>query len=158
MQGKYNVISLSKFGITAAILYIIPVIFFLKDRRFSDLWLLYLGSALFLMALFIFGIMYAGKNLGSGSPYNGFIVTIIGVISSCVFIVIFTLILAPDVFGIGSANDALRNTPPAIGSSGNHGILFMMIASAILMNFCAGIFAALMTKSKAEENKLPANE
>ncbi|MEO7120997.1 MAG: hypothetical protein ABIY62_07870 [Ginsengibacter sp.] len=158
MPPKKNIIYLSKFGIVAAILYIIPVIFFLKDRRFADLWLLYLGSALFLMAMFIFGIMYAGKNIGSKRPYNGFIVTIIGVISSCILIVIFTLILAPDVFGIGSANDALRNTPPGFGSSGNHGILFIMLASALIVNFCAGMFAAVMTKSKAEENKLPANE
>jgi hypothetical protein len=52
----------------------------------------------------------------------------------------------------------LRLTPPGIGSSGNHGILFIMIASALFINFCAGIFSAVMTKSKAEENKLPANE
>ncbi len=158
MPGRSNVVYLIKFGICAAILYIIPVIFFLKDRRFSDLWLLYLGSALFLMALFTFGIMYAGKNPGSPKAYNGFIVTIIGVIFSCLFIVIFTLILAPDVFGIGSANDALKQAAPAVDSSGNHGILFVMIASAIIINFCAGIFSAVMTKGKAEENKLPANE
>jgi hypothetical protein len=158
MPDKSNVIYLSKFGIAAAILYIIPVIFFLKDRRFSDLWLLYLGSALFLLALFSFGIMYAGKNAGSSKAYNGFVVTISGVVFSCIFILIFTLILAPDVFGIGSANDALRHAAPAIGSSGNHNILFIMIASAVIINFCAGMFSAVMTKSKAEENKLPANE
>jgi hypothetical protein len=159
MPDKSKLVYLSRFGIIAAILYIIPAIFFLKDRRFSDTWLLYLGSALFLVATFVTGILYSGKTTANPSrTYNGFLVTILGVIFSFILIFIFSFIFAPDIFGIGSANDALMQTPAAITKSGNHGILFMMLASALIINFCAGTFSALMTKSKSEEKKLPPNE
>lgn len=159
MPTKSNIIYLSRFGIAAAILYTIPLIFFLKDKRFSDTWLLYLASALFMMCIFVFGILYAGKNHADSSQmYNGFIVAILGVIFSCILILLLTLLLTPDVFGIGSANDTLKQTPPAMSKTGTHGILFEMLADALIINFCAGIFSAVMTRSKAEERKLPPNE
>lgn len=158
MPDKSSIIYLSRFGIVAAVLYSVPLIFFLKDRRFSDTWLLYLGSALFLMCIFTFGILYAGKNADPPKVYNGFTVSILGVIFSCILILLLTLLFAPDVFGIGSANDVLKQTPPAITSTGTHGILFEMLANAFIINFCAGIFAAVMTRSKSEERKLPPNE
>ncbi len=159
MSLKPSTLYLSRFGIVLAIAYTIPVIFFLKDRRFSDVWLLYLGSAIFLFLSFVFGIIFGSKNKDNPQKkYNGFTVTIIGVIFSVVLILILTLILAPDVYGIGSANDVLHQTPPAITTSGNHGILFMMLADAIIINFAAGTFSAVIAKSKNEEKKLPSNE
>ena len=158
MTDKSKILYLSRFGIVSAILYCIPVIFFLKDRRFSDSWLLYLGSALFLLCVFVFGIMYGGKNANSKKAYDGFVVTILGVIFSCLLLLILTFILTPDVFGIGSSDDVLQHTPAAISKKGEHGILFMMLANALIINFCAGVFAVIMTRSKNAENKLPANE
>lgn len=159
MANKSRILYLSRFGFVASILYSIPLIFFLKDRRFSDTWLLYLGSAIFLMCLFVFGTMYTGKkNKEAYKNYNGFTVTILGVIFSCILILLLTLFLAPDVFGLGSANSVLKQTPPAIATTGNQGILFVMLADALIVNFCAGMFAAVMTKGKSEENKLPPNE
>ena len=69
-----------------------------------------------------------------------------------------TLIFAPGVFGIGSSRDVVRQTPAAISKNNGHGLLFMMLADAIIINFCAGTFSAVMTRSKNEEKKLPANE
>ena len=158
MPSRSNIIYLSRFGFTAAFMYCIPVIFFLTRRRFTDTWLIYLGSALFLLCVFIFGILYTGKKTTPTKTYNGFLVTILGVIFSCVLILLLTLIIAPDVYGIGSANDALTAAPPAMSQSGTHGILFVMLSDALIINFCAGIFSAVMTKSKSEEKNLPANQ
>ncbi len=159
MPNKSSVFYLSRYGIAAAVAYSIPVVFFLKDRRFSDAWLLYLGSALFLICIFVFGIIYYGKNnLNPGRVYNGFVVTILGVIFSCVLILVLTLLLTPDVFGIGSSGDVLCQTPAAITKRGTHGILFMMLTNAVIINFCAGIFSTVMARSKNEEKKLPSNE
>ena len=157
--GKSSIGYLSRFGIISSVLYCIPVIFFLKDQRYTDTWLLYLGSALFLMCIFIFGIIYGGKTVNQTSKvYNGSIVTILGVIFSCVLILLLTFIFAPGVLGIGSAPDILEHTPPAVSKTNGHGLLFMMFADAIIINFCAGIFATVMTRSKNEEKKLPPNE
>lgn len=157
--NRYSIAYLSRFGIISSVLYSIPVIFFLKDQRYTDTWLLYLGSAIFLMSTFIFGIVYGGKTTNQNSKkYNGFIVTTLGVIFSCILVLLLTLIFAPGIFDIGSAHDELMQTPAAISKNNGHGLLFMMLADAIIINFCAGTFAAVMTRSKNEEKKLPANE
>lgn len=159
MNNKSKIAYLSRFGIAAGIVYCIPVIFFLKDRRFADAWLLYLGSALFLIITFTFGIVYGGrKNDNPIKAYNGFTVAILGVIASIILILLLTLFLAPDVYGIGSANDVLHQTPAAMSNTGNHGILFIMLANATLINFAAGAFSAVMSRSKNAENKLPPNQ
>ncbi len=157
--NKSSIAYLSRFAIISSVLYSIPVIFFLKDQRYSDTWLLYLGSAIFLMCIFIFGIVYGGKTTNQTSKkYNGFTVTTLGVIFSCILILLLTLIFAPGVFNIGPAPDVMKQTPAAIAKNNGHGLLFMMLADAIIINFCAGTFAAVMTRSKNEEKKLPANE
>ena len=157
--NKSTIAYLSRFAIISSVLYSIPVIFFLKDQRYSDTWLLYLGSAIFLMCIFIFGIVYGGKTTNQTSKkYNGFTVTTLGVIFSCILILLLTLIFAPGVFNIGPAPDVMKQTPAAIAKNNGHGLLFMMLADAIIINFCAGTFAAVMTRSKNEEKKLPANE
>ncbi len=159
MPNKSSLIYLSRFAIVPAVLYSVPVLFFLKDRRFSDTWLLYVGSALFLCCIFVFGIMYGGKVSDvRGHSYNGFTVTILGVIFSCIFILLLSLIIIPEVFHFGSGNDALQQTPAAISKSGTHGILFILLANALIINFCAGIFATIMAKGKNAENSLPPNE
>lgn len=158
MAGKSKIGYLSRFGIVAAIAYCIPLIFFLKDRRFADTWLLYLGSALYLIITFTFGIIYGSrKSNNPARTYNGFTVAILGVVFSFLFVLAITLIFAPDVFGIGYANDALKQTPAAMNRGGNNGILFVMLSTALIVNFCAGLFSAVMSKSKNAENKLPPN-
>src|SRR5258708_10922705 len=99
MLNKSSILYLSRFGIISSILYSIPVIFFLKAQRYDDTWFLYLGSAVFLICIFIFGIVYGGKKINQASKvYNGFVVTILGVIFSCMIILLLTLVLAPGVF------------------------------------------------------------
>jgi len=157
--NKSSIAYLSRFGIISSVLYCIPVIFFLKDQRYTDTWLLYLGSAIFLVCIFIFGIVYGGKmNNGTSKKYNGFAVTTLGVIFSCILILLLTLIFAPGIFDIGSGHDVLMQTPAAISKNNGHSLLFIMLADAIIVNFSAGAFATVMARSKNEEKKLPANE
>lgn len=159
MLNKTLLKYLSGFAIIPAILYSIPVLIFLKDKRFSDTWLLYVGSALFLCCIFAFGILYGGKKLVvPNHTYNGFVVTILAVIFSCIFILILSLIITPEVFHLGSGNDALRQTPAAITQTGTHGILFILLANALIINFCGGMFSTVMAKGKNAENNLPPNE
>ena len=157
--NKSSINYLSRFGIISSVLYCIPVVFFLRDQRYTDTWLLYLGSAIFLICIFIFGIVYGGELPGETSKvYNGVTVTGPVIIFSCILILLLTLILAPGVFDIGSARDEVRQTPAAISKNGTHGLLFMVLADAIIINFCEGTFATVMTRSKNEEKKLRANE
>ena len=159
MPNKSSLLYLSRFGIISSVLYCIPVVLFLRDERYTETWLLYLGSAIFLVCIFSFGLMYGGKkNDDPNKIYNGFVVTTLGVIFSCILILLLTLVFAPGVFNIGSANDVLRQTPAALSKNAGHGLLFSMLTNAIIVNFSAGTFASVMARGKNAENKLPPNE
>lgn len=158
MPDKSSIFYLSRFAIIPAILYCIPILFFLKERRFSDTWLLYLGSAVFLVCIFIFGIIFGGKtNNNPDHVYNGYVVPIMGVIFSCIIILLLSVMLTPEVFGQGTGSEALQQTPGSITQSGEHGMLFMLMANAIIINFCGGIFSTIMAKSENAEKNLPPN-
>jgi hypothetical protein len=152
---KKSILYLSRFAIIAAILYCIPVIFFLKSEKFSQTWLLYLGNALFLFCLFIFGILYGSKNNNLSKRYNGFTVTILGVIFSCILIFVLIFIFAPGIFNIGSSNGVLQQTPAAITKKNNHGIIFILFADAIIGNVTAGSFSTVFAKSESADKSLP---
>jgi hypothetical protein len=156
MLKRSSIFYLSRFGIFSAVLYCIPVIFFLKDKKFSDTWLLFLGNALFLFSIFIFGAIYSRKKNNKASKvFNGFAVTFAGVIFSCILILLLTLVFAPNVYHIGSSNEVLQQTPAAITKKNEHGLLFIMLANALIGNFFAGTFATTIAKSSAEKEKLP---
>jgi hypothetical protein len=158
MPDKSSIFYLSRFGLIPAILYCVPILFFLKERRFYDTWLLYVGSALFLACIFTFGILYGGKsNNNPDHVYNGYAVTMLGVIFSCIIILLLSALLTPEVFSTGTGNEALQQTPGSITRSGEHGMLFMLLANAILINFFGGIFSTVMTKGEIAEKNLPPN-
>ncbi len=103
--------------------------------------------------------MFGGK-IGNepDHSYNGFVVTILAVIFSCIFILLLSLIITPGVFHFGSGNDALQQTPAAITNGGTHGILFILLANALIINFCGGVFSTVMAKGKNAKKNLPPNE
>ena len=95
---------LIKYSILPAVLYIIPLIIFIRDETFSETWLLYLGNALFLCYIFVFGVYYAQQQDNRTSPLSaGLAVTIIGVIFTCILVFVVIFIFAPGVFHIGSS-------------------------------------------------------
>lgn len=156
MLKRSSIFYLSRFSIFSAVLYCIPVVFFLRDKKFSDTWLLFLGNALFLFSIFVFGAIYARKkNNETATVFNGFAVTFIGVIFSCILILLLAFVFAPNVYHLGSSNEVLQQTPSAITKKNEHGLLFIMLSNALIGNFCAGSFATIIAKSSAEKEKLP---
>ncbi len=150
MFKKTELVNLSKYAIIPAVLYCIPLIFFIKNETYTQTWLLYFGNALFLACIFIFGVIEnRKKNTNSSIPYNGWTVTIIGVSFSCILILLFLL-----AFYIGSTREVLQQTPAAISHKNTHGLLFMLFANALMGNFAAGAFATLMAKSASQKDQV----
>lgn len=155
MFKKLSIVYLSKFAIICAAIYSIAVLFFLRAESFTGIWILYVGNALFLIAVFLFGMRYGKTENAPPKKFNGFTLAILGTFYSCIFILILTLIFAPDVFDISNSGGVLQNTPPAITKTNEHGLLFIILANALVGNFIAGCFAAVMARGKNAEKKLP---
>ncbi|MGH2648214.1 MAG: hypothetical protein ACRDE8_11630 [Ginsengibacter sp.] len=156
MFKKAELVKLSKYAIIPAVLYCIPLLFFIKDETYTQTWLLYLGNALFLISLFIICIISnRQKDTTSPTSTNGWAITIISIVFSCVLTLVILLVLAPGVFHLGSANEVLQQTPAAITKKNTHGLLFMLFATATIGNFAAGTFATLIARGSSQKDQVP---
>src|SRR5690242_11147610 len=60
----------SKYSVLPSILASIPMVFFVRDARFTETWLLYLGDAFFLFSMIVVMLILsktANNNAGTGS-------------------------------------------------------------------------------------------
>ena len=144
-----------KYSILPAILYIIPLIIFILDKTFTQAWLLYLGNALFLCYIFVFGVYYAKQQNNRTSPLSaGLAVTLIGIIFTCILVLVVIVIFAPGMFHIGSSIQALENTPAALPNKNSHGVIFMLFSSAIIGNFTAGSVSSVLAAGATKHTKM----
>lgn len=151
---KNRFLSLGKYAVLPAVLFSIPLIFFLKDEQFEKTWVLYLGNALFLFYIFLFVLNYSRKSQTSFSTLNaGLSVTFIGIAFCCILAIICILIFASGLFNIGAANDTFHDTPAALPPGNRHGILVMLLADIIIGNVAAGAFGSVMASAAMRRNK-----
>ncbi|MDB5230495.1 MAG: hypothetical protein JWN76_1300 [Chitinophagaceae bacterium] len=146
------------YGLTAAILYCIPLFIFIKTATFSSLWLLYLGNALFLGCMFLFIPAFFRKMRSDNASTPSTLIaghgaTIIGVILSCLFAFIMLMIMVPDMFSGNHSEDAMANTPANMVHGPTNGLIFTIFISAIIGNFAAGSFVTLITAYTAKRDQ-----
>jgi uncharacterized membrane protein len=137
-----------KFAALAAIVYCIPVIFFLRGGDYTDAWLLYIGNFLFLfpIMLFLFRFNWQRKqNASSVSMLSaGHITTAIGVIMSCILCLILMLIMVPGYLQSGTADKVLQDAPANMVDDKTNGLSFMVFADAIFGNVSTGSFISII--------------
>lgn len=145
---------LGKYSIVPAVLYIIPVILYLREETFSQTWLLYVGNALFLCYVFAFEILFFNDQAITKSPVSaGLAVTITGIIISCLLVILCAFIFTPALFHLGTAGNGLTNKPPALAQKGE--IWFILFASAIIGNIAAGAFSSVLSGAVLKQKNMP---
>ena len=141
----------------AAAIYSITVIIFLIQKQFQSIWLLFLGNALYMIA--IAGIVYINRKMQkfSGSPVtsaiSGHILSLTGAVLS---VIISLLLYFLFYVGIdGSKSEVLQHAPAEMRANApNNGIIFVLIVVAALGNTITGFFAAIFTSFGSSKNKL----
>src|SRR4051794_25197365 len=88
-----------KYAILPALIACIPMFFFLRDARFSETWLLYLGDALFLVSMIIVMVILNKKteeNAATGSLLIvGHAITIFSIVIVAIVGFILLLVFVP---------------------------------------------------------------
>jgi hypothetical protein len=138
-----------KYSIICAILSSIPMVIYVRDAKFTETWLLYLGDGLFLFSLFISLIFLSkkvGNNASTGSMLMaGHAVTIIAMIIICVIAFVALLIYIPGLLHFGNAYKTLKQTPPNMVDDKTNGLLFILFVNAVIGTFSAGSFTSIVT-------------
>jgi hypothetical protein len=136
-----------KYSILPGIIASVPMFFFLKDSRFSQTWLLYLGDALFLVCMIV--TMYllnkkSNEDVATGSLLLvGHVITIFSVLIICFIAFILLLIFVPDLFSSNSGR-ALTNTPASMIHGNTNGLVFIVFMNSVFGTTSAGSFVSIM--------------
>jgi hypothetical protein len=135
-------------GFIAACIYCIVVVVFLYRKHFEDIWLLFLGNGLYLLAVSVVVFLSNKAHKFSQSPVtsaiSGHVLSLTGAAISVALSLLLYLLF---YLGIdGSKGEALHGSPAEMSHNApNNGIIFVLIVVAALGNTITGFFAAVIT-------------
>jgi hypothetical protein len=136
------------YALAAAVAYCIPVIVLLANPSFSLIWLLYLGNALFLIAivghLFLFNRQRSGDAHSMAMMTASMITAVMGILIAFVLCWILVVSMVPGLFHAGVADKTLARAPASTIGEKTHGLLFMIFMSVSVGNFVVGLFASII--------------
>ncbi len=126
------------YGFTAAVLYMVLVLFFLADNKYENLYLPYIGNFLFIAIIGAYtGSLikreYEGKRSVS-MLIAGHLALIAGIIFSVIFVVIGVFTFYPGLFSAMHPNELLPDSPSSIRVTYPAGLIFMLMANIILVS------------------------
>jgi hypothetical protein len=145
------------YGILAAVAYLIPTIYLLVENKYQNLYLLFIGNALFMAVIFYYnfhlvGHPYDGKRAVS-MLMAGHLATLVGTIISVVVVTILMFIFFPDLFSAHPANEVLAQSNTEARTPYPSGFLFMVLLDVILGNASVGSFASILTSYVNKRNQ-----
>jgi len=131
------------YGAIAAILYMIPVVIFLYNHTYENLYYLYIGCFLFMAVIFyyVYRLLYRRytEKRAVSMLIAGVLASSSGVIISCIGIVIAMFITFPDLLAatpVGAVADGTAAHPRQL--------LLMILATAIIGNVLVGAFITVI--------------
>ena len=146
-----------KWGIIAAICFCIPLIIFIRSNEYTATWWLYVGNALFLVAIAVYMLQFNKMQNENASTQTmiaaGHIATAMGIILSCIVAAIALSIFFPDIFSSGKSDAAMTDAPAQMGTGKTNGLVFAVFMNAIIGNLCGGSFASVMIPYTARKNQ-----
>ena len=134
------------FAVAAALLYCLPVYFFILAADYTRSWLLYLGNFLFMIVTGVF-LFYISRYRQSNPGMMGFIIlgekqVLRSTALALCFSFILLIILVPGFFEKGPAGRIIVNQPANTIHDKSNGLIFMVIVNAAIPNFITGSFAS----------------
>ena len=156
---KQHVTEYFLFGLLAAVLYIIPVEFFLNSDKYENFYYLYIGSGLFMIAIFYHTFRLIDrpydKSRAVSMMMSGLLTTIAGVIISAIMVFISVYIFFPDLFSTNQVTDMIKDAPATWQPRYPFNLLFMILGVTVIVNMLIGSFVAVVTSyaTKRDQTK-----
>jgi hypothetical protein len=145
------------YGSAAALVYIIPYLIFLIQNEYENFYILFIGSGLFMLAIFIYTLKLIrqpyDKKRTLSMIFAGHFATITGVLIAAVLVVIIFLFFFPNVFTTTQPDKIVEDLPAAMRSDKPSGVLFPILFITTLGNFGVGSFISLITAYAGKLNQ-----
>jgi len=162
MFKKYKLTNYIKYSIISAVLFCITVAIFVSCKNYASTWWLYVGNALFMLGViyFIFSFNKTKNEDATTSSMivGGHIITVMGIVISCIVSYILLIVFVPGIFASGETSTTVANAPAAIDTGKTDGLVFMVFMNAIVGNVATGSFASIILPytAKRDQTKEPA--
>ena len=157
MLRKVNIYRTTKSGLIAASLFSIPVYFFIRDSTYTDSWLLFLGSFLFLVVIWVHTIRENKKRSENESTialaFLSHVATLTGIVFSVLFSFILLSLLVPGYLGHGNADQLFTGEPVNVIKDKTDGLSFEVFFAATVINFSVGSFAGIILPFYSKKNQ-----
>jgi hypothetical protein len=144
-------------GAIAAMLFCVPEYIFIVNADYRQSWLLYMGSFLFLIVMWIH-ILRDSKKRGNNEStvalvFSSHVTTIVGILFAVLLSFILLATLIPGYLGSGEAGKQLIHEPPNIVRDKTDGLSFEVFMAATIINFSVGSFAGIVLPFYAKRNQ-----
>lgn len=157
MFRAFNLARNLTFGAIAAILFCIPVFFYIRQASYKESWLLYVGTMLFFAVIVLYNLRFNQlRNNNANTVTHSFashITTAIGVIISCLICFILLSVMIPGYLGSGPAAKVDTTAPPNTVADKTNGLSFHVFIAATIFNFSFGSFAGIMLPFTIKKNQ-----
>lgn len=164
MFKKLDIKSTLTAGAVAAILFCIPVYLYIQYANYEQSWLLYLGSFLFMIVMWMHTIRESRKRDNSESTvalvFASHMATVAGILFSCLLCLLLLIIFVPGYLHQGEAYKTLQDAPVNTIHDKTEGLSFSVFMAATIINFSVGSFTAIvlpfyLKKNQTKDPKIP---
>ncbi len=143
-------------GLLAAVLYVIPVFFFLSQKKYEDLYYLYAGTGLFMFTIFFYALRLVNRPYDSKRAVSmliaGNLATLAGVLIAVILVIAGFFFYFPDIFSVTPTRSLLQDAPSTIQPQPS-GLLFMILILTIFGNTAVGSLVSVITASVGKKNQ-----
>jgi hypothetical protein len=139
-------------------MYMLPTLYLLYANKYQNLYLLYIGNALFMAVIYYYNY-YLTKHPHDGKRAvsmlaAGSLATLVGTILSAVIVTIVMFIFFPDLFSAHPSGEVLAHANSEARTQYPSGFLFMILLDAILGNTTAGLFVSILASYVNKKNQM----
>ena len=158
MFRKVNFFRTFMSAVIAAMVFIVPVYFFIRDGLYGESWLLYFGSFLFLVVIWIHTLRenkIRGENESTvAMVFNSQMATIAGIILASIFSFILLSIMVPGYLASGLPARSLVGEPANVIKDKTDGLSFEVFFAATVINFSVGSFTSIILSFYSTRNQI----
>jgi hypothetical protein len=141
----------------AAILFCVPAFIYVYNADYTKSWLLYLGSFLFLIVIWVHTLRDSKKRGENESTvalvFASHAVTVAGIIFACFLCFLILVILIPGYLGVGMADKTMVDAPVNIIKDKTEGLSFEVFMAATVINFSVGSFSSIILPFYSKRNQ-----
>lgn len=156
MFKKLNIRATLISGIIAGVLFCIPALIYIRSANYEKSWLLYMGSFLFMITVWIHTMIESKKRGDNESTialvFASHSATMVGIVVSCILCFILLSLFVPGYLS-SSHPKTLIEEPANIIHDKTEGLSFSVFMAATAINFSVGSFTAIVLPFMLKKNQ-----